>query len=295
MEVIITIPAYNEEKTIGDVIRDIKKVMNSTKYKYKILVVDDGSKDKTAEIAKSEKVVVVSHPKNYGLAESFRTEMEECLKLNADIIVHTDADGQYLAQDIPKLVKEVENGYDLVLGSRFKGKIEDMPLIKRLGNKTFSRIISKITQIRISDSQTGLRAFTKEVARKINLTSNYTYTQEQIIKAVRNKFKIKEIPIYFAKRRDGTKSRLIKNPLEFAIKAWINLLRLHRDYDPLKFFGKIGGFFFMIGFLIGLWFVYLHFTTGITGHLGLMMLMLLLIMTSIQIIVFGLLADMRKV
>ena len=292
MKVVITIPAYNEEKIIGKLISNIKEVMNKTKYNYQILVVNDGSNDKTAEIAKKAGAVVYSHPMNYGLAETFKTEMQKCLELKADIIVHTDADGQYLAKDIPKLIKEVENGYDLVLGSRFKGKIEKMSLLKRAGNKAFSRVVSRITKIKISDAQTGFRAFTKEVAKKVNIISNFTYTQEQIIKAAKQKFRIKEVPIYFAKRNG--KSKLMKHPFDFAIKAWINLFRIYRDYAPLKFFGFIGGLFFTIGFLIGLWLFYLFLTTGRVGHTPSAILSMLFILIGIQILFFGFLADMNR-
>src|SRR3989338_3612693 len=139
--IVITIPAYNEERTIGESIKSIKSVMNSGVYRHKyiISVVDDGSKDKTAQIAKKAGAIVYSHPKNYGLAECFKTEIEICLEHKADVIVHIDADLQYKPEDIPKLLKEIENGYDLVLGSRFKGKIEYMPLIKKIGNISFSK------------------------------------------------------------------------------------------------------------------------------------------------------------
>lgn len=291
--IIITIPAYNEEKTIGKVIEDIKNVMDNSNYNYKILVVDDGSKDSTADVAKSSGAIVYSHQTNYGLAETFKTEIEKSLELKPDVIVHIDADGQYKAEEIPNLIKEVKNGYDLVLGSRFKGKIENMPLIKRLGNKAFSKVISNVTGFKISDAQTGFRAFNRKVAEKIRLISTHTYTQEQIIKAIKNKFKIKEVPIYFRKRLSG-KSRLIKNPFDYAIKAWINILRIYRDYEPLKFFGIIGSSFLFFGFIIGLWFIYLHFTTGIQGHIGMLMLMLLSIISGVQIMIFGFLADMGK-
>jgi len=292
MKVIVTIPAYNEEKTIGKVISDIKEVMGKTKYNCQVLIVDDGSNDKTVEIAKGAEAFVYSHPMNYGLAETFKTEIQKCLELKADIIVHTDADGQYLARDIPKLLKEIENGYELVLGSRFKGKIESMSPLKRLGNKAFSRVVSKITRIRISDAQTGFRAFTRKVAEKVNIISDFTYTQEQIIKAARQKFKVKEVPIYFAKR-DG-KSKLMKNPFDFAIKAWVNLFRIYRDYEPLKFFGLIGGLFFTVGLLIGIWLVYLFMSTGRVSHIPSAILSMLFILIGIQIIFFGFLADMKK-
>ncbi len=292
MVVVITIPAYNEQDTLGKVIKDIKEVMKSTKYKYKILVVDDGSKDKTALTARNVGAIAYSHPKNYGLAETFKTEMEQALKLNADIIVHIDADGQYLPREIPKLIKEVERGYDLVLGSRFKGKIEYMPLLKKLGNIAFSKVISQLTRVKISDGQTGFRAFTKKVAKEIKIISNHTYTQEQIIRAINHKFRIKEVPVYFAKRNG--KSRLMKNPFDYAIKAWINIIRLYRDYEPLKFFGWTGFFIFALGFVIGLYLIYLHLTEGITGHFGLMMSDILILSVGLQIIIFGFLADMFK-
>lgn len=291
MNIIVTIPAYNEEKSIGNVVGDIKNIMEEAKYNYKVLVIDDGSKDKTAEAAKKAGAVVYSHPYNYGLAETFRTEIKKCLELNADIIVHIDADGQYKAYEIPKLIKEVENGYDLVLGSRFLGKIEHMPLLKRLGNKAFSKVISNITNVRISDGQTGFRAFKKNVA-KLGIISNHTYTQEQIIRAVRNKFKIKEVPVYFG-RRDG-KSRLISNPFEYAMKAWTNILRVYRDYEPLRFFGYTGSLFLVSGTLIGLWLVYNFIKTGIVGHIPLTILSTLLVVIGIQIILFGFFADMNR-
>ncbi len=287
------IPAFNEEKTIGKAITDAKNVMKENKFDYQIVVVDDGSKDNTKEKAKNSGAVVFSHPINYGLAETFKTEMEKALELNPDIIVHIDADGQYLASEIPKLIKPIiDKRADIVLGSRFKGKIESMPLIKRLGNKAFSKVISNITGTKISDGQTGFRAFTKEVASGIKLISNHTYTQEQIIKAIKNKFRVAEVPIYFAKRKG--KSRLIRNPFEYAIKAWINLIRIYRDYEPLKFFGRIGSFLLSIAFLIVIYFVYLHLTEGIQGHLGLFFLMILVFFSGLQIIIFGFLADMNK-
>ena len=292
MEIVVTIPAYNEEKTIGKLTSNINEVMKNNKYKYKILVIDDGSKDNTVKAAKKNGAIVFSHPKNYGLAETFKTEIEKCLDLKADVIVHIDADAQYLPKEIPKLVNEIENGYDLVLGSRFKGKIEYMPLIKRFGNRAFSKVVSSVTKIKISDAQTGFRAFTKEVAKKVKITSNHTYTQEQIIRAVKQKFRIKEVPIYFAKR-DG-KSKLMSNPFNYASRAWINIIRIYRDYEPLKFFGIIGTFIFGIGFLIGLYLIYLHFTSGIVGHFALIMLDVLTLSIGLQIIIFGFLADMDK-
>jgi glycosyltransferase involved in cell wall biosynthesis len=169
MRLAITIPAYNEEKTIEKTVREIKKVVGKNKYDAKILVVDDGSVDKTAAVARNAGALVFSHPRNYGLAETFRTEIEKCLELKADVIVHIDADGQYVANEIPLLIREVKKGADLVLGSRFKGKIEEMPFIKRIGNKAFSVVVSNITGMKISDAQTGFRAFKKKLAQGLKI------------------------------------------------------------------------------------------------------------------------------
>src|SRR3989338_8527792 len=269
MKVIVTIPAYNEEKTIESLIREIKKVMSA--YRYSILVVDDGSSDETAKVAKKAGAIVYSHPKNYGLAETFRTEIEKSLKLNADVIVHIDSDLQYKPEEIPRLIKEIKNGYDLVLGSRFMGKIEYMPSIHKLGNRAFSKVISQITGIKISDAQTGFRAFTKEIAEKITIKSDHTYTQEQIIRAVKNKLKIKD------------KSRLISNPFSYALRAWTNIIRIYRDYEPLKFFGILGSFIMSVGVVIGFYMIYLHFTGGISGHFALLMLDVVILSVGFQL------------
>ncbi len=292
MTVIITLPAYNEAKTIGSLIKSIKSVMDKTSYKYKIQVVDDGSRDNTSEVSKNAGATVFRHPYNCGLAETFRTEIRKALEQKADIIVHTDADGQYPPEDIPRLIKEVENGYDLVLGDRFAGGIQHMPLVKKLGNQAFSKTISKIIKFKVNDCQTGFRAFTKDVAEKIPITSDHTYTQEQIIRAVRHKFRIKEIPTRFLKRPG--KSRLIRSPLEYATRAWINILRIQRDYNPLKFFGKIGALSVMCGAIIGSLLILNFLLTGYVSHLPSTILAMLLILTGLQTILFGFLADMNK-
>ena len=291
MKVIITIPAYNEERTLPKVITEIREVMKNEKYNYEILVLNDGSKDRTIEVAKEKGAIVVSHRRNKGLAETFRTEMKECITRKADIIVHTDADGQYHSRHIPELIRKVESGYDLVLGSRFKGKIEHMPVLKWLGNVAFSKVLSSLTKVNITDSTTGFRAFTAEVARDINYINTFTYTQEQIIKGAKQGFKIGEIPIIARKTRA---SRLFKNPFQYAIKAWINILRIYRDYQPLKFFGRIGGGFLFFGVIIGAWLVSRFFRFGYVGRMPSLILSMLLTLIGIQIILFGFLADMSQ-
>lgn len=290
MNIIITIPAYNEEQTLPQVLREIRAILGNTDYNYQILVVNDGSTDRTTEIALEQGAIVVTK-KHSGLAETFKVEMQESLKRKADLIVHTDADGQYNPQHLPELIKKVQEGYDLVLGSRFRQKNSSMPFLNRIGNKAFATVISSLIKIKLTDTTTGFRAFTAEVARDINYINTFTYTQEQIIKAAKQGFKITEIPISTRKTR---KSRLFKNPLQYAVRAWINIFRIYRDYEPLSFFGRIGLLGLLLGIVIGLYFVYLHFTTGIKGHTGLLFLMLILLVFGLQTILFGFLADMMR-
>ncbi len=290
-KLIISIPAYNEEATIANTLEEIKKVMDAGRYKYEIQVVDDGSKDSTAEIA-GKYANVIRHKRNLGLARTFQTELKHCIANNADIIIHTDADGQYPPEAIPELIQKIGQGYDLVLGSRFLAKSGyKNEMSRKLGNIVFAKVISKLTRTKLTDTTTGFRAFTSEVASNIKFINTFTYTQEQIIKAAKQGFSITEIPI---QARPTRKSKLFNNPLQYAIKAWLNILRIYRDYDPLKFFVSIGGFFFSIGSLIGLYFIYLHFSSGIQGHLGLLFLMIILLMTGLQIAFFGFLADMQR-
>lgn len=288
-KVIISIPAFNEEKTLPRVLQEINEVMEKTDYDYQILVLNDGSKDNTAEVAKQYGAVVVSNRRNLGLAETFRKEMKECINLKADIIVHTDADGQYHPQHIPEMIKKVGEGYDLVLGSRFKKNIRHMPFLKKMGNIAFAKVISSLTKAKITDSTTGYRAFSAEVASEIDYINTFTYTQEQIIKAAKQGFKITEVPIMSRRTRE---SRLFKNPFQYAVKAWINIFRIYRDYQPLKFFGRAGLFLMFLGVILGSWLTYRFLTLGYVGKTPSTILTMLLILMGIQIVLFGFLADM---
>ncbi len=292
MKIVVTIPAYNEEKTIASVVEKVSAVLKKLRHESEILVVDDGSTDKTAEIAKNAGASVYSQPKNYGLGEAFKTEVEQALKRNADVIVHTDADGQYLAEEIPLLLGKIDEGSDLVLGSRFRGRIEKMPLIKRIGNRLFSLIVSYIIKMRISDAQTGFRAFTRKVAEEARITSTFTYTQDQIIAASRKKFRIAEVPATFLKRNG--ESRLMRSPLDYAMRGGLNLIRLFRDYAPLTFFGSIGLAFIITGIAIGSWLVYRFATYGAIGKTPSLILTILLIIIGLQFILFGFFADRKR-
>jgi glycosyltransferase involved in cell wall biosynthesis len=225
---------------------------------------------------------------------AFRQGLETALKMGADIIVNIDADGQYNPSEIPKLIKPIVNGnVDIVLGSRFKGRIEYMPIQKRIANKIATFVIRHVSGLAISDAQTGFRAFTRDAALRLNVMSDYTYVQETLMQAAYYGLAVEEVPIEFRKR--SGKSRLISNIFGYAKRAGGTIIRTYRDYQPLKTFLYIGALIMLCGAITGFR-VLVHFLeTGTIGpYLPSTVLTILLLIIGFQTIVLGLLADMFK-
>ena len=188
MKTIIVIPAYNEEKTIGGVLRKLK----DNGYK-DIIVVDDGSKDKTFEIASNEKIKVFKHMINRGLGGALNTGISAALKENADIIVTFDADGQHDFRDISKLNYYIEHGYDVAIGNRIN---EKMPFLRRIGNKGLDFVTYLLFGIYVNESQSGLRMFSRKAASLIEIKTNRMEVSSEIITEIgRHKLRLKEVPI----------------------------------------------------------------------------------------------------
>ena len=241
-KIVVMIPALNEEKTIADVISRIAKVFGENSYRYEIVVIDDGSTDKTSRIAREAGGDVVEHFWNRGLAEVMKTGLGEALRRNADVVVNIDADGQYRPEEIPRLIGPILDGKaDMVLGSRFTGNIEYMPLIKWLGNRFFTWLLVMVTGFPFTDTQTGFRALTHDAARRIVIHSRYTYTQEMLIHATEAGLRIIEVPIRFGKRKHGN-SRLIFNPLSYGLRVLPIIFHAFRDYHPSMLRARVFGF-----------------------------------------------------
>jgi glycosyltransferase involved in cell wall biosynthesis len=294
MKLIVTIPAYNEEKTIDKVIKEIPRQISGIET-IEVLVVNDGSTDNTVKVAKEAGADhIITLKENQGLAFAFRTGLEEALKRGADIIVNTDADFQYNQQQIPDLVKPVlEHKADIVLGSRFSGHIEHMSSQKRIGNIIATRVTRMASGYPVTDAQTGFRAFSRDAALRMNILSDYTYVQETIMQAVNHNLTMVEIPIDF-RRRDGN-SRLMSGVFNYAKRAASTIMRTYRDYEPLKVFGLIGLVFMFAGMVTGVR-VFIHYlqTGMVTPYLPSAVLTVILGIIGVQIIVFGLIADMLK-
>jgi glycosyltransferase involved in cell wall biosynthesis len=286
------IPAYNEEKSIRKVISEIPQEIPQID-QISIIVIDDGSTDNTRKRAIEANVdKVISFKQNQGLALAFKKGLDLALEMNADIIVNIDADGQYDGKEITKLLNPIlNNEADIVLGSRFKGWIEFMPLQKRIGNSLATKATNLLTGLNISDTQTGFRAFSKEAALRLNIESDYTYVQETIIQAVEKGLTIVEVPVHFRKREG--KSRLISNIFSYARRAGINILRTYRDYEPLRTFLIIGGLIGLLGFVFGIRVLIQFLTTGMVGpYLPSAVLTAVLLIVGFQVIILGIIADM---
>jgi glycosyltransferase involved in cell wall biosynthesis len=286
-KIFVIIPAYNEETSIIKAIKECKKYVNN------VIVINDGSIDNTAKIAQKENVIVVSHFFNKGLAQAMKTGIAEALKSGAEVIVNFDADMQYDAADIPNLVMPIlNNQFDLMIGSRFEGKIIKMPISKKLANKLFSKVIALFTKSNITDAQSGYRAFSAKFAKSIKIRRGFTYTQQMIIEASEKNFRIGEIPTVFSERRDGN-SRLMKGIFHFAFAAWILIFRVYAEYKPLKLF-SFPILFLSILSLITLNFSLIMLVEGTESGLTLILMSAILFCSSVIISAIALVADAQK-
>jgi glycosyltransferase involved in cell wall biosynthesis len=218
-KIFIVIPAYNEEKVIGEVIKDIKK----EGYK-NIIVVDDGSKDNTYKKAEEEKAIVLRHILNRGKGAAVKTGIEFAKNQNADIVVTIDGDGQNNPKEIKKLISQLDKGIEVVMGSRFQNKKNKMPLFNRFANFVANILIYLTYGIMVSDSQSGFRAYSKKAINSLNLQMDrYEFDSEVIREIVKNKLKYKELPIdvFYT---EYSKSKKQKQNLINGIKTLIKII-----------------------------------------------------------------------
>ena len=249
-------PALNEEEGIGDVIRDLPKNINGID-NIKVLVVDDGSTDNTAEIARENGADVVSHNINKGVGSAFQSAVSYALHNKADILVSIDADRQFNSKQIPEIIQPIlKDNADMVTGNRFsKGMPENMPKSKYWGNRQMSRLISIISKQKFIDVSCGYRAYNREALLRLNLFGAFTYTQETILDMVYKGLRVVEFPVdikYFKNR----KSRVAGSIINYTFRTSKIILKTLRDYKPMLFFGGMG----LVNMLIGLVFEIFMFT-----------------------------------
>lgn len=267
MKVIAYLPALNEAATIGRVLDSIPDTMPGVTAVQKF-VVDDGSTDGTADLARRHGATVVRHEENLGTGKTFVSGVTAGLNAGADIIVSIDADGQFQGEDVPRLIAPILSGRaDVALCTRFGARqlVGVMPWPKRAGNWALTRLISVIAGRRFTDVSCGFRAFTRDAALRVDIHSDYEPLHESLLNWSRSRMRIAEVSIPVLAERPLGDSRMMRSTIAYAWRSGPVLIRAIRDYSPMKFFGSLFLLLFVTSFLIG-FAVFVHwFRTGETA------------------------------
>ncbi|NBH81598.1 glycosyltransferase family 2 protein [bacterium C-53] len=290
MKLIIQIPCLNEAETLEIALNDLPRHIDGID-EIEYLIINDGSRDNTVEVAKNWGVNhVVSFPQNKGLAKGFMAGLDACIRNGADIIVNTDADNQYCGADIEKLIRPILNGEaEIVIGER---PIDDTahfsPLKKKLQHFG-SFVVRKASKTDIPDAPSGFRAYSREAALHINVVNNYTYTLETIVQAGRNRMAITSVPI--RTNPELRKSRLFHSMFGYVKKSMLTIIRAYMMYRPLVFFSVVGAVPFVIGMGIGIRFLLYFFQGTGNGHIQSLIFASTLMLLGFMTFIVGLQAD----
>lgn len=266
MKLIVQIPAWNEEETLAESIAAVPRRIRGVT-SVEVLVVDDGSTDRTVEVAKQAGADhVLQMSSHVGLARAFLAGIEECLTLGADIIVNTDADNQYCADDIPALIEPVlERRAQIVVGARPISEIESFSPVKKVLQRLGSWVVRVASGTDIPDAPSGFRAYARDAAARLCVVNTYTYTLETIIQAGRKRIPMTSVPV----RVNTVKrpSRLFRGMGQYIMRSVKTILRVFVIYAPLRFFMTLASFF-LLPALAGVGrFVYFYATDGGAGHI----------------------------
>lgn len=290
MKLIIQIPCYNESETLEIALNDLPKHIDGIDT-IEYLIINDGSKDNTMEVARNWGVhYIVDLKRNKGLAKGFMAGLDACLRNGADIIVNTDADNQYNADDIEKLVRPILGGKtDIVIGERPIDQTEHFSPLKKKLQHFGSFVVRKASKSDIPDAPSGFRAYSREAAMRLNVVNEYTYTLETIVQAGRSKIAMESVPI----RTNGElrPSRLFNSMFGYVKKSMLTILRAFMLYRPLMVFTIIGGIIFALGLAVGIRFLLFYFGGTGAGHIQSLILASTLMLLGFQTFIVGLLAD----
>ena len=290
MKLIIQIPCYNEAETLEIALNDLPKHIDGID-EIEYLIINDGSKDNTVEVAKNWGVhYVVNFKKNKGLAKGFMAGIDACLKNGADIIVNTDADNQYCGDDIETIVRPILEGKaDIVIGARPIDKTEHFSWLKKRLQHFGSWVVRRASGTDIPDAPSGFRAYSREAALQLNVVNEYTYTLEQIVQAGRTSIPIMSVPI--RTNAELRPSRLFHSMFGYVKKSMITIIRSYLMYRPMRVFMALGIVPFIIGFAIGVRYIVFIFMGRASGNIQSLILCSLLIMIAVMIWVLGMMAD----
>lgn len=292
MKLIIQIPCLNESETLGIALAELPRDVPGFD-QVEWLIIDDGSTDDTAELAKRLGVDhVIRHPVNRGLATAFMTGLDACLRLGADVIVNTDADNQYNAGDIPSLTGPILNGAaDMVIGARPIDETEHFSWVKKRLQRLGSWAVRMASKTDVADAPSGFRAISRETAMRLNVFNAYTYTLETIIQAGVSNLRVTSVPI--RTNADLRPSRLVKSISSYVRRSLVTILRIFVIYRPMAFFSLPGMVLTLIGAAAALRFMYYYFAAGDgTGHVQSLVLGALCMILGAMSFMIALLADM---
>lgn len=295
MRLVVGLPAFNEAETIRDVLQQIPDRIEGIQ-EIIVVVADDGSTDATPEIAKNAGAMVIKHGYNRGLGVAFQTIVKYALKVNTDILVTIDSDGQFDAADIPVLIAPLMAGeVEVSTASRFMDSviISDMPYIKKWGNRRVAQLVSALTGKRYHDVSCGFRAYSREALLWLTVHHSFTYTHEVFLDLASKNITIREIPLLIHGRRSLGKSKVASSVMRYGFHTALIMLRTYRDWRPLRLCGYISTPLFFLGLsllsisfvqalLTGSWLKWAAFTGG--GCIG----------AGIALVFLGFMADIAK-
>ncbi len=294
MKLVIQIPCYNEESTLPITVTDLPKSLPAID-EIELLVIDDGSTDRTAAMARDLGVHhVVQFRRNRGLARAFLAGLDAALRAGADIIVNTDADNQYCAEDVESLINPILSGRaDIVVGDRDVANVPHFSPLKRLLQRFGSWVVQKASGSPIPDAASGFRAFSRDAAMRIHVLSDYSYTLETLIQAGVQRMAVEHVPIRI--NPQTRQSRLIRSLPQYLAHSAITIVRTYIMYQPLRAFVGIGSLFLVGGVLLGVRFLFFFFISQGSGHVQSLILAAILIIVGFQTCLIGLLADLIAV
>ena len=292
MKLIIQIPCYNEAGTLSIALATLPREVpgfDSVEW----LIIDDGSKDDTVRIARENGVDhVVRHTRNQGLARAFMSGLDACLSLGADVIVNTDADNQYNADDIPVLTAPIlENRADIVVGARPIETIKHFSFIKKMLQKLGSWVVRIASKTDIIDAPSGFRAINRIAAQRLMVFNDYTYTLETIIQAGQKNMAITSVPIRV--NEDLRPSRLFKSMPAYVKRSIVTIIRIFVIYRPFRFFASIGAILFGAGCMIGLRYLWYYMQGSGDGHVQSLILASILLGMGFQALLIAFIADLQ--
>jgi glycosyltransferase involved in cell wall biosynthesis len=294
MKLIVQIPAFNEEATIAQALRDLPKKIEGIS-SIETLVIDDGSTDRTADAARRAGATHILQLKTHrGLSAAFVAGIDAALRLGADIIVNTDADNQYNAADITRLVTPIVKGTaEVVIGDREVATSPHMSALKRLLQRLGSWAVGLASGVNVADVTSGFRAFSRDAAMQINVFNPFTYTLETVIQAGNRNLGIQSVAV--RTNAPTRPSRLYSGTGTYLRKSMATIFRIYALYRPLKTFFAIGSVLVLLGAAIGVRFLWHYFNGGGTGHIQSLILASVFLVTGFQTWLIALLADLTAV